>query len=141
MGQRYCFTLGAVKELNHIEYNTSGEEKFPAAFYKFWGLLDTYFHTYVIGQVTTIGMSKYNIKPLSKQCGMTYRASENTLFGTGMQPFIVDVNMRGMHCVGTLISSMHVLTLASCFMLTEVYEFKKSNTNSKSHLLKGFFRH
>ena len=49
------------------------------------------------------------------------RASENTLFNSGVQPFVVDVVIKGVHCIGTLISPMHILTLATCFILREDY--------------------
>ena len=52
---------------------------------------------------------------------MTYRGSENTMLGTGRQPFLVVVKIKGQKvCFGTLISPMHVLTLASCLMQPKV---------------------
>ena len=66
-------------------------------------------------------IARWTVEQLSKQCGITYRASENTLFYSGLQPFVVDVKIKNIHCIGTLISPMHVLTLASCFMLREVW--------------------
>ena len=66
-------------------------------------------------------IKRFNIRPLTKQCGMTYRGSENTMLGTGRQPFLVVVKInRQKVCFGTLISPMHVLTLASCLMFSEV---------------------
>ena len=66
-------------------------------------------------------IKRFNIRPLTKQCGMTYRGSENTMLGTGRQPFLVVVKIKGQKvCFGTLISPMHVLTLASCLMQPKV---------------------
>ena len=62
-------------------------------------------------------IKRFNIRQLTKQCGMTYRGSENTMLGTGRQPFLVVVKINFQKvCFGTLISPMHVLTLASCLM-------------------------
>ena len=72
-------------------------------------------------------IERFNIRPLIKQCGMVFRGSENTLLGTGVQPFLVEVNIKGGNCFGTLISPMHVLTLASCFMLESVSFFLEGN--------------
>ena len=42
------------------------------------------------------------------------------MLGTGRQPFVVVVKIKAQKCFGTLISPMHVLTLASCLMQPRV---------------------
>ena len=66
------------------------------------------------------------------------RASENTLFNSGVQPFVVDVVIKGVHCIGTLISPMHILTLATCFILREDYFEIEKNVMRKCGLKKGW---
>ena len=39
-------------------------------------------------------IKRFNIRQLTKQCGMTYRGSENTMLGTGRQPFLVVVKIN-----------------------------------------------
>ena len=74
---------------------------------------------------------------------MTYRGSENTMLGTGRQPFLVVVKIKIQKvCFGTLISPMHVLTLASCLMQPKVSNvcFKKIWTNHISDTVLQFFQ-
>ncbi len=40
-------------------------------------------------------ISNANVESLSKQCGISYRASENSMFSTGNQPFVVKVRIDG----------------------------------------------
>ena len=65
-------------------------------------------------------VQRFNIRPLTKQCGMTYRGSENKLLSTGIQPFLVRIRKGASKCWGTLISPMHILTIATCLMMEDV---------------------
>ncbi len=69
---------------------------------------------------------------------MTFRGTENTLLGTGRQPFVLDVIIGIVKCVGTLISPMHVLTLASCFMLDRDLFDIESNVMRRCGVKKGW---
>ena len=40
-------------------------------------------------------IKRYSLERLSKQCGLTYKATENTLLGSGYQPFVVNVDVDG----------------------------------------------
>ena len=105
MGQRYCFTQGKVVSMTEHYLNLIGTSEAEQC------------------QKQDQKITQFTIEQLSKQCGLTYRASENTLFNSGVQPFVVDVVIKGVHCIGTLISPMHILTLATCFMLKEVCNY------------------
>lgn len=112
-GERYCFVHGVIEKVEHLTYNRGKV-------------------------VDTRPVTKYDVRPLTKQCGMTYRGSENTILSTGIQPFVVKVTIYGIECVGTLISPMHVLTLATCFTLEKDYFDIESNVMRKCGLKKGW---
>lgn len=108
MGQRYCFS----------------QATFIGAFYE--------------EKSNSHNIKRYDVRPLTKQCGLTFRGSENTLLGTGMQPFVVDVNVNGVKCVGTLITPMHILTLATCFTIDKDYFDLEANVVNRCGVKKGW---
>lgn len=100
------------------------------------------------------------------QCGINYRESENHMFATGLQPYVVRIQVesgfrsylfsyasilkqicnnnssfRRTQCVGTLISPQHILTLANCFYAQEDVSYETVRaTYEPKHLLCFQFR-
>lgn len=113
MGERYCFAHAAIEKVDfRIHARNRPQEILP--------------------------VTKYDVRPLTKQCGMTYRGSENTILSTGIQPFVLKVTIYGIECVGTLISPMHILTLATCFTLEKDHFDIESNVIRRCGMKKGW---
>ena len=65
MGQRYCFTQGKVVSMKEYYLNLTGTSEAEEC------------------KKQEQKITQFTIEQLSKQCGLTYRASENTLFKLG----------------------------------------------------------